>query len=57
MSALECTNAQVADMQIVVEKGRQDLSKNKEREVDLKVRVTKLQYEVNKVLITPFLRI
>ena len=36
VSEVECTKAQVADLQIVVEKGRQE------------VRETKLQYEVNK---------
>ena len=36
VSKLECTKAQVADLQIVVEKGRQE------------VRETKLRYEVNK---------
>ena len=36
MLDLECTKAQAADLQIVVEKGHQE------------VRETKLQYEVNK---------
>ena len=36
VSEVECTKAQVADLQIVVEKGRRE------------VRETKLQYEVNK---------
>ena len=41
VSEVECTNAQVADLQIVVDKGRQEVSE------------TKLQYEVNrKVLIS-----
>ena len=39
VSELEYTNAQVADLQIVVEKGRQE------------VRETKLQYEVNKKML------
>ena len=36
VSELECTKAQVADLQIVVEKGRREVTE------------TKLQYEVNK---------
>ena len=41
VSELECTKAQVADLQIVVEKGRQEVTESK------------LQYEVNrKVLIS-----
>ena len=39
VSELECTKAQLADLQIVMVKGCQDLSKSKEREVDLKVRL------------------
>ena len=39
VSELESTKAQVADLQIVVEKGRQE------------VRETKLQYEVNKKML------
>ena len=39
VSEVECTKAEVADLQIVVEKGRQDLSESKERKVDLKVRL------------------
>ena len=39
VSEVKCTNAQVADLQIVVEKGRRDLRKSKEREVNLKVRL------------------
>ena len=39
VSELECTKAQVADLQIVVEKGREEVRESKEREVDLKVRL------------------